>query len=89
MEPSRPAVIVHQTTSTASTLDLRRFHHEFAFTNRLRTDETEYLLAAGPSAGVHKFLVRSYSGWPNERQGGRSRSAPPAKTESCESLWSL
>lgn len=71
IESSRPDVIVHQTTAIASSLDLKRFDHEFALTNRLRTEGTEYLLAAARSAGVHKFLVQSYTGWPNERQGGR------------------
>lgn len=71
IESSRPDVIVHQMTALASMRDLKRFDCEFALTNRLRTEGTEYLLAAARSAGAHKFLVQSYAGWP-KRAPGRS-----------------
>src|SRR5215469_14104568 len=41
-----PEVIVHQLTSIGA-LDLRHFDRDFALTNRLRTEGTDHLLAAG------------------------------------------
>ena len=84
-------------TSIASMLDLKRFDSEFALTNRLRTEGTEYLLAAARSAGAHKFLVQSYTGWPNERKGGRIKTEvdaldpnpPKAMTKTLEAIRSL
>ena len=63
-----------QATAIASTLDLEAIRLRVRLTNRLRTEGTESLLAAARSAGVHKFPVQSYTGWPNERQGGRVKS---------------
>jgi nucleoside-diphosphate-sugar epimerase len=68
---ARPDVIVHQMTALASMRSLKRFDDEFASTNRLRTEGTEYLLAAARAAGTQKIVVQSYTGWPNERQGVR------------------
>jgi nucleoside-diphosphate-sugar epimerase len=68
---ARPDVVVHQMTALGSMRSLKKFDDEFALTNRLRTDGTEYLLAAAHAAGTHKFVAQSYSGWPNERHGSR------------------
>src|SRR5262249_34994881 len=43
----------------------------FALTNRLRTEGTDYLLAAAQAAGAARFVAQSYTGWPNAREGGR------------------
>ena len=72
---ARPDVIVHQMTALANLRSLRRFDDEFASTNRLRTEGTAHLLAAGRAAGVGRFVAQSYTGWTNARQGG------PVKTE--------
>jgi nucleoside-diphosphate-sugar epimerase len=71
---ARPEVIVHQATALSS-LDLRHFERAFALTNRLRTEGTDNLLAAGRAAGVERFVAQSYAGWPYARTGG------PVKTE--------
>jgi nucleoside-diphosphate-sugar epimerase len=72
---AEPEVIVHQLTALSGSLDLRHFDRTFEMTNRLRTEGTDHLLAAGRAVGVHRFVAQSYAGWPNERTGG------PVKTE--------
>jgi nucleoside-diphosphate-sugar epimerase len=67
---SRPEVIVHEMTALASMGNLRRFDHEFAMTNRLRTEGTKHLLAAGQAAGAGRFVAQSYAGW-TTGPGGR------------------
>ena len=70
----RPEVIVHQLTAIPATLDLRHFDRDFALTNRLRTEGTDYLLSAGRAVGVRRFVAQSYSAWPYERTGGPVKS---------------
>ena len=70
-----PEVIVHQLTALAGSMDLRHFDRDFAATNRLRTEGTDHLLAAGRAVGVRRFVAQSYAGWPFARRGG------PVKTE--------
>lgn len=72
---ARPDVVVHQMTALGGDLDLRHFARSFAETNRLRTEGTDHLLAAAIEAGAHRFIVQSFTGWPNEMRGG------PVKTE--------
>ena len=55
--------------------NLRAFAKEFAETNRLRTEGTDILLAAGRAAGVRRVVAQSFGGWPYARTGG------PVKTE--------
>jgi nucleoside-diphosphate-sugar epimerase len=72
---AEPEVIVHQLTALSGSLDLRHFDRSFAQTNRLRTEGTDHLLAAGRAVGVSRFVAQSYAGWPFARVGG------PIKTE--------
>ena len=53
-----PDVIVHQLTAIGA-LDLRHFDRDFALTNRLRTQGTDYLLSAGQAVGVRRFVAQS------------------------------
>jgi nucleoside-diphosphate-sugar epimerase len=71
---SQPDVIVHELTAIGS-FDTRRFDRSFALTNRLRTEGTDHLLAAGRAVGVRRFVAQSYGAWPYARTGG------PVKTE--------
>lgn len=71
---ARPEVMVHQLTAIGS-LDPRHFDRDFAVTNRLRTEGTDHLLAAGQAVGVSRFVAQSYGAWPYVRTGG------PVKTE--------
>ena len=72
---ARPEVIVHELTALSGKMDLRNFDKTFHVTNRLRTEATDHLLAAGRAVGVKKFVIQSFTGWPYERVGG------PIKTE--------
>ncbi|HEX2096029.1 MAG TPA: NAD(P)-dependent oxidoreductase [Solirubrobacterales bacterium] len=75
---SEPEAIVHELTSLAAGIDMRRFDASFEQTNRLRTVGTDHLLAAGRAAGVRRFVAQSYAGWPYAREGGsvKSEDAP-------------
>lgn len=72
---AQPDVIVHQLTALADSLDMRHFDRDFALTNRLRTEGTDHLMAAGRAVGVTRFVAQSFAGWPFARSGG------PVKTE--------
>jgi nucleoside-diphosphate-sugar epimerase len=65
-----PAVIVHELTDLGG-LEMRNFAGSFAMTNRLRTEGTDHLLAAGRAVGIRRFVAQSYAGWPFERRGTR------------------
>ncbi|KQZ88748.1 dehydrogenase [Phycicoccus sp. Root563] len=69
----QPDVIVHQLTSIGA-MDLRHFDRAFSMTNRLRTEGTDHLLAAGRAVGVERFVAQSFFA-AYERVGG------PVKTE--------
>ena len=71
---AEPDVIIHELTAI-STLDMRHFDRAFAATNRLRTEGTDNLLAAGRAVDVKRFIAQSYASWPYARTGG------PVKTE--------
>jgi nucleoside-diphosphate-sugar epimerase len=68
-----PDVIVHQLTAIGS-LNPRHFDRDFALTNRLRTEGTDHLLAAGQAVGVRRFVAQSYGAWPYARTGGPVKS---------------
>ncbi len=70
---AEPEVIVHQLTALSG-VDMRRFDRAFAATNRLRTEGTDHLLAAGQAVGVRRFVAQSYAGWPFARRGGPIKS---------------
>ena len=67
---SRPDVIVHQMTAISGKPDIRHFDRWFATTNRLRTEGTDYLLAAAEASGVPHVVAQSYAGWNGIRTGG-------------------
>ncbi len=70
-----PDVLVHQLTALSNMGDFRKFATGFAETNRLRSEGTDILLAAGRAAGVRRVVAQSFGGWPYARTGG------PVKTE--------
>jgi nucleoside-diphosphate-sugar epimerase len=71
---AEPEVIVHQLTALSGSLDLRHIERDFALTNRLRTEGTDHLLAAGRAIGVRRFVAQSFAGWPFARTGGPVKS---------------
>lgn len=72
----QPQAIVHQMSSLINAKDLKNLDRQFALTNRLRTEGTDYLIAAARAASTARLIVQSFTGWPNIREGG------PVKSES-------
>jgi nucleoside-diphosphate-sugar epimerase len=72
---AEPEVIVHELTALSGPVDMRHIDRWIAVTNRLRTEGTDHLLAAGRAVGAHRFVAQSFAGWPFARTGG------PVKTE--------
>jgi nucleoside-diphosphate-sugar epimerase len=70
---TRPDVVVHQLTALSG-WGMRALKRGAALTNRLRTEGTDHLLAAGKAVGVRRFVAQSnYALY--QRTGG------PVKTE--------
>ncbi|MEX2194954.1 MAG: NAD(P)-dependent oxidoreductase [Thermoleophilaceae bacterium] len=67
---AEPEVIVHQLTALSDSLDMRRFDADFALTNRLRTEGTDHLLAAGRAVAAGRFVAQSFAGWNYAHSGG-------------------
>jgi nucleoside-diphosphate-sugar epimerase len=67
---AEPEVIVHQLTALSGDFDMRHIDRFFETTNRLRTEGTDHLLAAGRSVGARRFVAQSFAGWPAARTGG-------------------
>src|SRR3712207_2945703 len=66
---AEPDVIVHQLTALSGSLDMRHIDRSFEVTNRLRSEGTDHLLAAGRAVGVKRFVAQSFAGWPAARTG--------------------
>lgn len=64
-----PEVVIHELTDLARLRSFKRFDHELASTNLLRTRGTDNLLAAARAAGARRFVAQSYGGWIYERTG--------------------
>jgi nucleoside-diphosphate-sugar epimerase len=82
---AEPEVIVHQLTAIGA-FNPRRMERDFAATNRLRTEGTDHLLAAGLAVSVKRFVAQSFAPWPYARTGGMVKSeddpldtTPPAQ----------
>jgi nucleoside-diphosphate-sugar epimerase len=65
----KPDVIVHELTAIGA-VDPRHFDRGFALTNRLRTEGTDHLLAAGQAVGVRRFVAQSNGAFAYARTGG-------------------
>jgi 2-alkyl-3-oxoalkanoate reductase len=74
---SEPEAIVHEATALADisfSRHSRNFDRLFAQTNRLRTEGTDALLAAGREAGVDRFVAQSNANHRYARVGGPVKS---------------
>jgi nucleoside-diphosphate-sugar epimerase len=71
---ARPDVIVHQLTALAGVM--RYSERAAAPTNRLRTGGTDYLLSAGQTVGVRRFVAQGVAGF-----GAYARTGGPVKSE--------
>jgi nucleoside-diphosphate-sugar epimerase len=77
---AEPEVIVHQLTALSGPMSVRDARHlerssAFTMTNRLRTEATDHLLAAGRAVGARRFVAQSFGAWRFARTGG------PVQTE--------
>jgi nucleoside-diphosphate-sugar epimerase len=79
---AEPEAIVHQLTAIPHALDMRHFAREFAQTNRLRTEGTDHLLAAGRAVGARRFVAQSYAPAIFARAGGPVKSEADPLDES-------
>src|SRR6185369_16074141 len=67
---AHPDAIVHEMTAIKGKPSLKHMDRWFAITNRLRTEETDHLLAAAKEVGVSNIVAQSYASWNGIRQGG-------------------
>jgi nucleoside-diphosphate-sugar epimerase len=77
---AQPDVIVHELTALSGKMGLRDARHPdrspmAKMTNRLRTEATDHLLAAGRAAGTRRFVAQSFGAFRYARSG------PPVQTE--------
>jgi nucleoside-diphosphate-sugar epimerase len=80
---AEPEVIVHQATALNGPVTMRNVKRMAAATNRLRTEGTDHLLAAGRAVGVRKVVAQSNyamlerTGGPVVDENGRIEPNPP------------
>jgi nucleoside-diphosphate-sugar epimerase len=87
---AKPDAIVHQATDLASLgNDFRDFDKLFAGTNRLRTEGTANLFAAGRESGVQRYVVQSYRWGFTDADGVIDPNPPKAFRESAAALLRL
>jgi nucleoside-diphosphate-sugar epimerase len=77
---AEPEVIVHQLTALSGRMSAREVRHPerslgAMTTNRLRTEGTDHLLAAGRAVGARRFVAQSFAAFRFARTGG------PVQTE--------
>jgi len=77
---AEPEVIVHELTALSGPMSIRDARHPersavAIMTNRLRTEGTDHLLAAGRAAGARRVVAQSFAAFRFARTGG------PAQTE--------
>jgi nucleoside-diphosphate-sugar epimerase len=77
---AEPEVIVHQLTALSGPMSMRDARHPERFsgaimTNRLRTEATDHLLAAGRAVGAQRFVAQSIAAFRFAGTGG------PVQTE--------
>jgi 2-alkyl-3-oxoalkanoate reductase len=72
---AEPEVIVHELTALSGPMSVREARHPERFsgaimTNRLRTEGTDHLLAAGRAVGARRFVAQSFGAFRWARAGG-------------------
>jgi 2-alkyl-3-oxoalkanoate reductase len=91
---TQPDVLIHQLTALSGIKSFRRFDHDFALSNRLRTEGIDHLLEAALATGAHRFVAQSYGNWNYERTGDGLKteedpldpSPPPNQAESLDAI---
>jgi nucleoside-diphosphate-sugar epimerase len=81
---AEPEVIVHQLTALSGKMSLRDARHPdrssmVKMTNRLRTEATDHLLAAGRAVEARRFVAQSIAAFGSARTGGplQTETDPP------------
>jgi nucleoside-diphosphate-sugar epimerase len=69
---AEPEVIVHQLTALSGPMKAKDLRHPdradaVIMTNRLRTEATDHLVAAGRAVGARRFVAQSFAGWRFDR----------------------
>jgi nucleoside-diphosphate-sugar epimerase len=77
---AEPEVIVHELTALSGPMSMKDARHPERYsgaimTNRLRTEGTDHLLAAGRAVGARRFVAQSFGAFRFARSGG------PVQTE--------
>jgi len=72
---AEPEVIVHQLTALSGVMSAKDMRHPdrspmTIMTNRLRTEATDHLLAAGRAVGARRFVAQSFGAFRWARTGG-------------------
>jgi nucleoside-diphosphate-sugar epimerase len=72
---AEPEVIVHELTALSGDISARDMRHPerssaAVMTNRLRTEATDHLLAAGRAVGARRFVAQSFTAFRWARSGG-------------------
>jgi nucleoside-diphosphate-sugar epimerase len=72
---AEPEVIVHELTALSGKMSISDARHPERFegaimTNRLRTEATDHLLAAGRAVGARRFVAQSFGAFRFDRTGG-------------------
>jgi nucleoside-diphosphate-sugar epimerase len=72
---AEPEVILHQLTALSGKMSIRDARHPdrsslTIMTNRLRTEATDHLLAAGRAVGARRFVAQSFGAFRWAREGG-------------------
>jgi nucleoside-diphosphate-sugar epimerase len=75
MASAEPEVIVHELTALSGEISARDMRHPerssaAIMTNRLRTEATDHLLAAGRAVGARRFVAQSFTAFRWARSGG-------------------
>jgi 2-alkyl-3-oxoalkanoate reductase len=91
---TEPEVVIHQLSGLTGVKSFKNFDREFALTNRLRTEGTDYLLEGARAAGARRFIAQSYGNWNYARTGSELKteddpfdpSPPRNQTESLKAI---
>ena len=72
---AEPEVIIHELTALSGNMSAREMRHPerasaAIMTNRLRTEATDHLLAAGRAVGARRFVAQSFTAFRWARAGG-------------------
>ena len=67
---AEPEAIIHQATALGDVKFSRNMDRSFTTTNRLRTEGTDALLAAGREVGVRRVVAQSFASMRHAREGG-------------------